>query len=139
MFKKIIAYSFILVAGLIALAHDIVVHHHHEVDAIEQHQAIPGQAEDDHHHHHFPEHEHQQGDYYLVNRQSVVLSPDLYRILGKDLDPSGDNGIDGFFINSPAFYYVHSPPGFKIPDRKENWFIPKTVNYTFGLRAPPFV
>lgn len=139
MIKKIIAYSFILIGGIILLTHDLVPHHHHDkVEAIEQSQTYSSNPEKEHNHD-FPEHEHQQDDYLFVVRQALILSPNLGRLLDNDDDCMGNNGLDYFFIHTPAFFYVYSPPDYKIPiwDKPQN--IPTTVTYTFGLRAPPAV
>lgn len=138
MIKKIIAFSFILIAGIIILAHDIVPHHHHDTDAIEQSQTYSSNAEKEHHHN-FPEHEHEQGDYLFVIRQAFVLSPNLGRLLDTDDDCTGNNGIDYFFVHTPYFLYVYSPPDYKIPIWEKSQYFPNSVNLIFGLRAPPAV
>lgn len=139
MINKIIAYSFILIAGIIILAHDIVPHHHHdETDAIEQSQTYSTNAEKDHHHD-FPEHEHKQDDYLFVIRQAFVLSPNLARLLDNDDYCTGNNGLDYFFIFTPNFLYVYSPPDHKIPIWEKPYYLPNSVIYTHSLRAPPTV
>ena len=121
------------------LAHDLVPHHHHdEVDAIEQSQTYSSNAEKEHNHD-FPEHKHQQDDYLFVVRQALILSPNLGRLLDKDDDCFGNNVLDYFFIHTPIFQYVYSPPDYKISIWEKHQNIPNTVTYTFGLRAPPAV
>lgn len=137
MFKKIIAYSFILIAGIILLAHDIVPHHHHEKVAIEHSQTVDSKT-DKEHHHDFPEHKHQQDDYLFVIRQAFVLSANLGRILDDD-ECIGNNGLDYFFIHTPVFLFVYSPPDYKIPIWDKTQEFTTAVTYTFGLRAPPAV
>jgi hypothetical protein len=139
MIKKIIAFNFILIASFIILAHDLVPHHHHdEVEAIEQFQTYSTNSEKEPHHN-FPEHEHLQDDYLYVIRQSLILSPNLGRFLDNDDDFTGNTGLDNFFINSPTFLIVYSPPDYKIPywDNPQNFIT--NVTYTFGLRAPPAI
>jgi len=134
--KKIIAYSFILTAGIIIVAHDIVPHHHHETDAIEQSQAYSSNAEKEHHHD-FPDHEHQHDDYLFVIRQAFISSPSLGRLLDNNDDSAGNSGLDFFYIRAPYLLYVYSPPDSKLPIGQDTENIPSAVTYTFGLRAPP--
>lgn len=139
MIRKLIAYCFILIGGLIILAHDLVPHHHHdEVEAIEQSQTYSSNHEKEHNHD-FPKHEHQHDNYLCVIRQALILSPNLGRLLDNDYDCLGNNGLDYFYIHTPKFLYVYSPPDYKIPLRDKHHNIPTTVTCTFGLRAPPSV
>jgi hypothetical protein len=137
--KKIIAYCFILIAGVILLAHDLVPHHHHDDHAIEQSESIDSKS-DKEHHHDFPEHKHQQKDYLFVIRQAFVLSPNLGRLLDDDDDEcTGIFGLDYFFIHTPVFLFVYTPPDYKIPIWDKTQEFTTAVTYTFGLRAPPAV
>jgi hypothetical protein len=138
MIKKIIAYSFILTAGIIILAHDLVPHHHHEKDAIEHSQTCSTQAEKEHHHD-FPEHKHQHDDYLFLIRQAFFLSPNVGRLLDNDDDFIGNNGLDYFFIHTPNILIAYSPPVYKIPIRDNPQYFTTAATYTFGLRAPPAV
>lgn len=139
MIKKLIAHSFILIAGIIMLAHDLVPHHHHdEVDAIEQSQTYCSNAEKEHHHD-FPEHKHERDDYLFVIRQALILSPNLGRLIDNDDDCMESNSLDYFFIHAPYLLYVYSPPDYKLPSWGKTENIQTTVTYTFGLRAPPTV
>ncbi|KAF0129221.1 MAG: hypothetical protein FD155_2710 [Bacteroidetes bacterium] len=134
--KKIIAYSFILIAGIILLAHDIVPHHHHEKDAIEQSQTYSSDTDKDHHHG-FPQHKHQQDDYLFIIRQAFVLSPNLGRLSEDEDECSGNNSLDYYFIHTPIFHYVYTPPDYQNPFGENTESRKTSVTYTFGLRAPP--
>lgn len=133
--KKIIAFSFILIAGIIMLAHDIVPHHHHETDAMEQSQSNSSHAEKDHHRS-FPEHEHLYGDYLLMVRQALSPAPNISRFLDND-DFTGYSILDYFFIHTPIFHYVYTPPDYNFPIWENTHCSQTSVTYTFGLRAPP--
>lgn len=138
MIKKLTAYSFILLANIVLLAHAVIPHHHHETDAIEPSQTYSSNAEKEHHHS-FPEHEHQQDDYLFVIRQAFVLSTNPGRLLNNDDDCTGNNGLDYFFIQTLNILYDYIPPDDKIPiwDNPQKFII--TVSCTFGSRAPPAI
>jgi len=137
MIKKIIAYSFILIAGVIILAHDLVPHHHHDTDAVEQSQTNTSHSDKDHHRH-FPEHQHQNGDYLLIVRPLITVSLNTINLFEEN--NSSDNNVpDYFFIHTPIFLHVYSPPDYKIPIWEKHQLFQTTVAFTFWLRAPPTV
>lgn len=139
MIKKIIAYSFILTAGFIMLAHDLVPHHHHEMDAIVQLQTYSSNAEKEHQDN-FPEHKHEQEDYLFIIRQALILSTNRGSFLDNKVDRAVSGGLYYFLINTPDFLIAYSSPDYKFPfcDNPQN-FISNDVAYSFGLRAPPTV
>jgi hypothetical protein len=140
MIKKISAYSFIFIASLILLAHDMVFHHHHEDNAVEIKYSDSSLTDKDHNHNHsFPEHKHIDEDSYFILRQVIISSPFIGKLSESDDEHSDYHSLDFHFIstNTSALYYF--PPRDKIPIWEKSVDIPIPVTCSFGLRAPPAV
>jgi hypothetical protein len=144
MIKKITAYSFILLANIVLLAHAVVPHHHHETQVciekthcetdFEAHKHQPN--EENHKHNH--EHDGNNGSL-CVLKQAIVLPVHQSRQLDGCSDCS-DNHNHDFFIFSD-FGYVDLQPDFEvvtyIPEFSS--FLISFVTTSHGLRAPPLV
>jgi hypothetical protein len=136
MLKKMLAYCCILIAGMTLLVHDIVPHHHHGEEAIEQSQSYVSHADHDHHHD-FPKHEHPQEDDLFIIRQALVFSPGLGQFFDNNDDCKWQGGLDHYLIQPLAFLFAYPPPNYKIPIGDTSLHFPNSVSFSFGLRAPP--
>jgi len=141
MIKKLTAYSFLIIANIILLAHAVIPHHHHEsVVCVEQKHcqddAIP-------HNHNVAEHNHQhdgnKNSTSCILKQSFVVPTSQGKQL-KSCDNCSDNHNHDFYTlsnigycdlqpvsNVVTYYPVHSS------------YLLSFVTSTLGLRAPPTV
>lgn len=139
MIRKPIAYSFIMIASFILLAHDIVPHHHYEADiAFELFHKNSSKSEKDHNLP-FPEHAHQHTDYLAVFRQVFSYSAHTGRLLDRDDVCPESNLIDCLFLFSLNSFCIYYPPARLSVFCGASSLLPDIQSYTFGLRAPPVV
>lgn len=138
--KKITAYSFLVIANIILLAHTVLPHHHHEqLVCIEQAHCTDDETN---HTQNSTEHNHQHDDSNSTTcalRQAAVIPSSQGRIL-KECDNNSDNQNNVFFIFStigfeglqPLLLTVTTLPEFRS-------FLTSFVSFNIGLRAPPIV
>lgn len=139
MFRKPIAYSFIIIASFILLAHDIVPHHHHEANIAFKLSKINSSKSEKDHNLPFPEHAHQHTDYLAVFRQVFAYSPHSGRLLDRDDVCPETNLIDCLFLFSLNGFCVYYPPTRLNVFYDAPPYLSGILSYTFGLRAPPVV
>lgn len=141
MIKQITAYSFILIANMVLLAHAVIPHHHHQaVICIEQ-----NHGDDDSllHNHNVPDHDHQHDD--NTNSTTCVLQqtfvvPALHSNLFKCCCNYSDNQNLDFYILS-KLGLTELQPVSKVVARfpLHSSYLISFVTSTLGLRAPPIV
>jgi hypothetical protein len=141
MIKKLTAYSLILVANFVLLAHAVIPHHHHEsVVCVEQKHcqgdAIP-------HNHNVAEHDHRhdgnKNSTSCILEQSVVVPTSQGKQL-KSHDNCSDNHNQDYYILS-NFGYSDLQPISKVVTYFSVYssYLLSFVTSTLGLRAPPTV
>ncbi|MCF8362451.1 MAG: hypothetical protein K9G70_07490 [Prolixibacteraceae bacterium] len=141
MFKKITAYSFLILANIALLAHAVIPHHHHH-----QHVCIENThnlGDESEHSHDSPEHNHQHdgtnSDNCCFLSQAVVITP-VQSKLSHSCERYSDNHHHGFTIISDFevdnFHSILIATS-SIPEISFN--ITSYITQTIGLRAPPVV
>ena len=142
MFKKVTAFSFILIANIIMLTHDVIPHHHHQKKVcLESEHCVNDAAP---HNHEQAEHDHQNDsnnnpNACFLSEFVFVPSNNTYRL--SNYQHYGDNHFKDFH-----FIHISEDTRISILVTKVNIFLPdlipiylSTVNASIGLRAPPVV
>lgn len=140
MIRKIIAYSFLILANLILLAHAVIPHHHHE-----QHVCIAQEHRNDQsatcaHEPNEQNHQHDGSEKNSCALSQAVFIPSSQERFLKNCDNCTDTHNHNFYILSflqneelyPISETVTSVPDFLL-------ILPSFVTATPGLRAPPVV
>lgn len=141
MIKKLTAYSFILFANIILLAHAVIPHHHHHQQVcIERTDCV---GNDVTHTHNTPESDHQRDcntDLTACVLKQVFLIPSAQGRILKACDNCTDSHNQGLYKLS-NFEYLDLQPVLiivtSIPEFSP--FLKSFVTSTLGLRAPPIV
>ncbi|MGV8112681.1 MAG: DUF6769 family protein [Lentimicrobium sp.] len=140
MIKKLTAFSFILLANIILLAHAVFPHHHHEqLVCIERTHCVDDATP---HTQKSPEHNHQHDgadNTTCVINQAVIISSSQARFVN-NCDNCSDNHNHDFY-NLSNFGYIDLLPVSEvityIPEFSS--FLISYVTTSLGLRAPPVV
>lgn len=141
MIKKITAYSLILLANFVLLAHAVLPHHHHEQQVCIEQKHCANDAESHVHNIDIKDHQHDgnKNSTTCILKQSILIPSAQIRILN-NCDNCSDNHNHDFYILS-NYGYVDFQPITEIiiytPDLPS--FYTKNVTPTLGLRAPPIV
>ncbi len=141
MIKKITAYSFLLIANIVLLAHVVLPHHHHEQQVcIERTHCVTDE------HSHFDntsakDHQHDNNSHstICVLKQAVVIPSSQAKHLN-NYDNCSDNHNHNFYILSNFGYVDLQPISEAIASKSVSpSFYTTFVTPTLGLRAPPIV
>ena len=140
MIKKVTAYSLILIANIVLLAHAVLPHHHHEqLVCIEQthctNDAIShSQTASDNHHQHDGAHLAT-----CILKQAIIISTSQARLLN-NCDNCSDNHNHDFFILSYFGLETLQPITVTVSTVPEFTFtFSSYITSSLGLRAPPKV
>lgn len=140
MIKKLTAYSFILIANLVLLAHAVLPHHHHEQQVcIEQTHC---DSDQDAHIHNTPaqDHQHDGTDNTTCVLKQAVIVPSSQAKSVNSRDNCSDNHNHDFYILS-NFGHVDLQPVSEVVTCNPEFpsFFISFVTTSLGLRAPPIV
>jgi hypothetical protein len=144
MIKRTTAYTFIILAGLLFLAHAVIPHHHHDNNICFVNKHCTNDNLKDEHGTNGKSHSHDEDD----NSDHCILKTPIVL-------PVNQNNTDFNFSNRPngntghdCFYYasLNSATLLKIPvlspfifEQSENFTYSSLVSDSVGLRAPPVV
>jgi hypothetical protein len=141
MIKKLTAYSFIILANIVLLAHAVFPHHHHEQQVCIERTHCASDAEAHGHNTDAKDHQHDgnANSTECVLKQAFVIPSSQAKFVN-NCDNCSDNHNHHFFILS-NFGYVDLQPDFEvvtyIPEFSS--FLISFVTTSLGLRAPPLV
>jgi len=139
--KKITAYSFLILANIILLAHAVIPHHHHEsVVCVEQKHC---QDDEIPLHHNNSEHEHQHDGNENSNcciLKQYVVTPSFQGKQLRSCDNCSDNHNHDYYTLSNIGYCDLQPVSKVVTYYPvHSSYLLSFVTSTLGLRAPPTV
>ncbi|MBK8807545.1 MAG: hypothetical protein IPO21_13245 [Bacteroidales bacterium] len=140
MIKKLTAYSFILLANLVLLAHAVLPHHHHEQQVCIESTHCDGDSEAHIHNTASQDHQHDGADNTICVLKQAVIVPSSQVKSINTCDNCSDNHNHDFIIHSD-FGNEHSQFVSEVISYKPEFpsFYTTFVTPTLGLRAPPIV
>lgn len=137
MIKKITAYSFILLANIVLLAHAVLPHHHHEQQVCIERTHCASDTETHVHNNDAKDHQHDgnANSTACVLKQAILIPSAQIRILN-----NCDNHNHDFYILS-NFGHVDLQPVSEVVTCNPEFpsFFISFVTTSLGLRAPPIV
>lgn len=141
MIKKITAYSFILLANIVLLAHAVLPHHHHEqIVCIENTHCA---CDTDAHVHNTDAKDHQHdgnaNSTACVLKQAVLIPSAQGRILNTCQNCSDNHNHDFYILSNFGYADLQSSPEVVTYIPKFPSFFISFVTISLGLRAPPIV
>lgn len=141
MIKKLTAYTFILIANIVLLAHAVIPHHHHNNHVCIEHTICVGN--DVAHTHNTPVSQHQRGcdtdSTTCVLKQAFVIPSVQSRFL-KDCDNCSDTHNHIFYILANSKGLDLQPASeIVLSIREVPFYLSAILTSTPGLRAPPIV
>lgn len=141
MIKKLTAYSFILVANIVLLAHAVLPHHHHEQQVCIERTHCTSDTDAHVHNTDAKDHQHDgnSNTTACVLKQAILIPSTQSRTLN-NCDNCSDNHNHDFYILS-NFGYVDLQPVLQVVTYNPEFpsFFISFVTTSLGLRAPPIV